>query len=91
LAQARKRGVKLGGFRGGAKPTAKMRARSTAVIQQRADARAADIGPTIKSLQASGATSLRAIAAKLNEANIPTVRGQGTWSAVQVARVLERL
>jgi hypothetical protein len=27
----------------------------------------------------------------LNEAGIPTARGHGTWSAVQVARVLERL
>lgn len=90
LAQARKRGVKLGGNRG-VKPTAKMRALSAKAIQQRADARAADIAPTIKSLQAAGATSLRAIAAKLNAAGIPTARGQGVWSAVQVARVLERI
>jgi DNA invertase Pin-like site-specific DNA recombinase len=90
LAMARKRGVKLGGNRG-VKPTAKMRALSRAAIQQRADARAADIAPTIKNLQAAGATSLRAIAAKLNEAGIPTARGQGAWSAVQVARVLERI
>jgi DNA invertase Pin-like site-specific DNA recombinase len=91
LAQARKRGVKLGGFRGGAKPTAKMRALSAAAIQRRANARAADIAPTIKSLQAAGATSLRAIAAALNAQNIPTSRGQGMWSPVQVARVLERI
>jgi DNA invertase Pin-like site-specific DNA recombinase len=91
LAQAKKRGKVLGGYRGGAKPTAKMRARSTAVVQARADGRAADIAPTIRKLQADGATSLRAIAAKLNEAGIPTARGGGTWSAVQVARVLARL
>jgi DNA invertase Pin-like site-specific DNA recombinase len=90
LAQAKKRGVKLGGYRG-AKPTAKMRARSTAVVQQRANARASDIGPTIRKLQADGATSLRAIADGLNEQCIPTARGAGTWSAVQVKRVLERL
>jgi DNA invertase Pin-like site-specific DNA recombinase len=90
LAQAKKRGVKLGGYRG-AKPTAKMRALSTAVVQQRADARAADIAPTIRKLQADGATSLRAIASKLNEAGIPTARGGGTWSAVQVARIIERI
>jgi DNA invertase Pin-like site-specific DNA recombinase len=90
LAQAKKRGVKLGGYRG-AKPTAKMRARSTAVLQQRADARAADIAPTVKALQAAGATSLRAIAAGLNEQGIPTAKGNGQWSAVQVARVLERM
>jgi DNA invertase Pin-like site-specific DNA recombinase len=106
LAQARKRGVKLGGRRrkivgtdAKGKPiygevangSAKGRANATAVVQQRADARASDIGPTIKSLQAAGHTSLRAIAAALNAQCIPTARGGGTWSAVQVARVLERI
>lgn len=90
LAMARRRGVKLGGNRG-VKPTAKMRALSRAARQQRADIRAADIAPTIKTLQAAGATSLRAIAAGLNNQGIPTARGQGKWSAVQVARVLERI
>src|SRR3954464_3689733 len=64
LAAAKKRGKKLGGHRG-AKPPAKRRARSTAVLQLRADGRAADIGPTVKALQAAGATSLRDIAAGL--------------------------
>src|SRR6476659_9281078 len=50
LAAAKKRGKKLGGNRG-VRPTAEMRARSTAVLQQRAATRAADIAPTIKSLQ----------------------------------------
>jgi DNA invertase Pin-like site-specific DNA recombinase len=90
LAQAKKRGVVLGGYRG-VKPTAKMRARSTAVLQQRAADRATDIAPTIKALQAAGATSLRAIAAGLNAQGIPTAKGNGTWSAVQVARVMSRL
>jgi DNA invertase Pin-like site-specific DNA recombinase len=90
LAAAKARGTKLGGNRG-VKPTAKMRALSKVALQQRADARAADIGPTIKALQAAGATSLRAIAAGLNEQGIPTARGSGTWSAVQVRRVLERI
>jgi DNA invertase Pin-like site-specific DNA recombinase len=90
LAAAKKRGTTLGGNRG-VKPTAKMRALSKAALQQRADARAADIGPTIKSLQAAGKTSLRAIAEGLNDQGIPTARGQGKWSAVQVARILERL
>jgi hypothetical protein len=44
--------------------------------------------PVIAELQAAGATSLRAIAAGLNERNIPTARG-GEWSATQVARLLE--
>lgn len=90
LAQAKKRGVKLGGYRG-SKPTSKMRARSTVVVQARANARATDLAPTIRNLQADGCTSLRAIAAKLNDAGIPTARGQGIWSAVQVARILERI
>jgi hypothetical protein len=42
-------------------------------------------------LQAAGATSLRAIANGLNEQKIPTARGNGQWTATQVARVLERL
>ena len=37
-----------------------------------------------------GAESLRAIAAGLNARGIPTARGAGQWSAVQVARVIER-
>jgi DNA invertase Pin-like site-specific DNA recombinase len=89
LAAAKARGTKLGGNRG-VKPTAKMRALSAAAVKQRADARATDIGPTIKALQAAGATTLRSIAAGLNEQGIPTARG-GRWSAVQVQRVLERI
>jgi DNA invertase Pin-like site-specific DNA recombinase len=106
LAAAAKRGKRLGGRRrkvigkdAKGKPiygevangSAKARANGTAALQQRADARAADIGPTVKSLQAAGATSLRAIAAGLNAQRIPTARGSGVWSANQVARVLERL
>ena len=44
----------------------------------------------MKELQASGCESLRAIAAGLDARGIPAARG-GTWSAVQVARLLERL
>jgi hypothetical protein len=58
--------------------------------QERADAKAADLAPIIKELQAGGATSLRAIAAGLNKAGIPTARG-GEWSSPQVMRILERL
>jgi DNA invertase Pin-like site-specific DNA recombinase len=90
LAAAKRRGKKLGGDRG-VKPSAKTRAKAMAAIEARASTRAGDIAPTIKALQAAGATSLRAIAAGLNEQGIPTSRGQGTWSAVQVARVLDRI
>jgi len=90
LAAAKRRGKKLGGNRG-VVPSAKTRAKAIAAIEARASTRAADIAPTIAELQAAGATSLRAIAAGLNARRIPTARGEGVWSAVQVARVLDRL
>ena len=90
LAAAKRRKVKLGGWRGTI-PTAKTRAKAVAAIEARAAARAADLAPTIANIQAAGATSLRAIAAALNEQGIPTARDAGVWSATQVARVLERL
>jgi DNA invertase Pin-like site-specific DNA recombinase len=106
LAAVAKRGKKLGGRRRKITGTdakgkkvygdvvngsAQARAKATAAVQERADNRAADIAPTIAQLQAGGATSLRAIAAALNERGIPTARGGGAWSAVQVKRVLERI
>jgi DNA invertase Pin-like site-specific DNA recombinase len=90
LAAAKKRGKVLGGFRG-VIPGAKMRAASKKALQQRVEQRVQDIGPTIRELQAAGKTSLRAIANELNARAIPTARGTGEWSAVQVLRVLERL
>jgi DNA invertase Pin-like site-specific DNA recombinase len=89
LAAAKRRGVKLGGDRG-VIPTAKSRAKAVAAIKARAEAKAADLAPIIKELQAAGKTSLRAIAAGLNDAGIPTERG-GQWSSPQVMRILERL
>jgi DNA invertase Pin-like site-specific DNA recombinase len=91
LAAAKKRGTKLGGYRARAKPSARTHKLSAAAIQKRVDGRAADISPTIRALQAAGATSLRAIADGLNAQGIPTARGNGQWTAVQVSRVLERL
>jgi DNA invertase Pin-like site-specific DNA recombinase len=90
LAAAKRRGVKLGGFRGKV-PTAKHRAKGRAALQARANSRAMDIAPVIAELQVAGATSLRAIADGLNERGIPTARGDGEWSAVQVMRVLDRM
>jgi hypothetical protein len=62
-----------------------------AVRTARADARAADLAPTIKELEASGATTLQAIAAELNRRGIPTATGRGKWCGKQVRRVLARL
>jgi DNA invertase Pin-like site-specific DNA recombinase len=106
LVQARKRGKQLGGRRrkiigedAKGKPvygtvasgSVKGRAAGRRAIQARAVERASDIGPTIRKLQEGGATSLRAIADGLNAQGIPTARGAGPWSAVQVQRVLDRL
>jgi Recombinase len=71
-------------------PSTRVRALAAKAVRRRADERAADVMPTIRELQRSGATSLRAIAAGLNEAGIPTARGC-EWSAVQVRNVLVRV
>jgi DNA invertase Pin-like site-specific DNA recombinase len=86
LAAAKRRGVKLGGDRG-VRPTNKQRAAAIAVRREQADNRASDLAPIVKELQASGAVSLRAIAAGLDQRGIPAACG-GSWSANQVARLL---
>ena len=90
LAAAKRRGTKLGGDRG-VVPSKATRAKAVEALQARANSRAADIAPIIKELQAGGAESLGAIAAGLNDAGIPTPRGGGNWTAVQVQRTLARL
>ena len=88
LAVAKARGVRLGkpeNLRNQDKGRMHGRARRSAV----AAARAADLRPIITDVRASGASSLREIAAGLNQRGIPAARG-GAWSAVQVKRVLER-
>jgi DNA invertase Pin-like site-specific DNA recombinase len=90
LAAAKARGVKLGGDRGGRAPDT-ARAAGTATIVARAQARAADLAPIVRKIQASGITSLRGIAAALIERGINTPRGNSEWTAMQVARLLSRL
>jgi DNA invertase Pin-like site-specific DNA recombinase len=90
LAAAKRRGVKLGGDRG-VVPSRKARRLAIEAVQARADAKAANLAPVLAELQQAGKTSLRAMAAALNEQGIPTSSGAGQWSASQVSRVLERL
>jgi DNA invertase Pin-like site-specific DNA recombinase len=90
LAAAKRRGVTLGGDRG-ARLTATARKMGWEACMVKADARAADIAPVISELPASGITSLRAIAAALNERRIPTPRGTGKWLAGSVSQLLARL
>ncbi|MEE1658342.1 recombinase family protein [Microvirga sp. CF3062] len=90
LAAAKARGTKLGGDRGNLPAVAKQGSTlGVKAIKAKADRRAADMAEIIADLKASGAISLRQIAAGLNERGIPTARG-GRWTAVQVQRVVER-
>jgi DNA invertase Pin-like site-specific DNA recombinase len=82
LAEAKARGVKLGGMRD------KTMQRNIAVkknAQDRAERLRGLVEPMVKDK-----LPLRAMADSLNHANVPTARG-GEWSAVQVSRVIERL
>lgn len=88
LAAAKARGKRLGNpahlnlaaRRLGTRASAKAR-------QARAAQRTRDIAPIVEDLRAKGATSLRQLAGRMNEARIPAPRG-GNWTAAQVRRVL---
>lgn len=97
LTAAKARGKKLGGRRtrtSDGKPVTINKAaqqRGAAANRARAADRAADLEPTITQIRAAGATTLAAIASGLNAAGIPTPRGNGRWSPVQVKRTLDAL
>jgi DNA invertase Pin-like site-specific DNA recombinase len=81
LAAAKERGKKLDGPKQAL--AAKLGAEAN---KEAADKFAANVAPIIHQVKASGATSLRAVAAALT---VPTPRGR-EWSAPQVANVLKR-
>ena len=97
LAAAKARGTKLGfhSWKGDGESwevkivASKGNAESAKVRSGQSRKRASDLMPVVDAIQAAGATSLRQIAAALNEKKIPTARG-GEWSAVQVQRLLAR-
>jgi DNA invertase Pin-like site-specific DNA recombinase len=96
LAAAKARGVKLGGDRGyrpESAPTAFQRGSEAAAVARsnRATQAAYDLAGVITELQASGVSSLNAIAAVLNERGTATPGGNGQWTATAVRRVLARL
>ncbi|MBX9846059.1 MAG: recombinase family protein [Xanthobacteraceae bacterium] len=63
--------------------------RAVGVLKAAADQFAANVLPVIREIQAQGATSHNAIAAKLNERGVKTARG-GRWTHVQVGAALAR-
>lgn len=90
LAAAKARGKKLGNAKGvGNVMTEAHRVKAAAAKRAKADERAFLLSDVLVEIQTSGASSLREIATALNERGIPTARG-GSWSAVQVQRVMQR-
>lgn len=85
LAAAKRRGVKMGGFRGVMPDTSK----AAEARQKAADAFASRVGPMIQDMHQSG-LSLAKIADKLASDGIRTPRG-GTWTPTAVRNVLARL
>jgi DNA invertase Pin-like site-specific DNA recombinase len=84
LAAAKARGKKLGG------PKLAIAAKlGSKANKAAADRFAANVLPVILQVKASGATSLRAVAAALTARGVPTARG-GDWNAAQVANVMRR-
>jgi len=89
LEAAKARGTRLGGLRWDLTSVSKQgRKLALKVRKESAENRASDLLPVIESIQGEGATSLRKIAAVLNERGITTARG-GEWSAVQVQRLMQ--
>jgi DNA invertase Pin-like site-specific DNA recombinase len=84
LAEAKRRGTKLGGFRGYRGDTKHATERRMAI----AAARAADLGPIVAPLRQAG-LSLRQIGQELTDRGIVSPRG-GAWTATAVKRVIDR-
>jgi DNA invertase Pin-like site-specific DNA recombinase len=85
LAQARQRGVKLGGYRGG--PVVDHN-KATEARQKVADAFAASLVPMVREMR-NGGLSLAQIAAALTDKGIRTARG-GEWAPATVRNLLAR-
>ena len=86
LGAAKARGVCLGGNRGKVASQALVGAKASALARRaKAHKRAADLLPMIRSIQADGATSLRAVAAVLNEKGVASPGG-GIWHGNSVRR-----
>jgi DNA invertase Pin-like site-specific DNA recombinase len=90
LRAAKARGQVLGCKNDNIAKHAKRGNKASAVVRSaKAEERAGAILPIIEAIRAEGNTSLRQIAAALNERGITTARG-GEWSSPQVMRILQR-
>jgi Recombinase len=64
-------------------------ARGVAANREAADAFAANVLPIVREIQATGATTFRAIASALNDRGVRTARG-GAWHDSTVRNLLAR-
>ncbi|WP_082384735.1 recombinase family protein [Erythrobacter sp. SG61-1L] len=92
LAAAKARGTRLGNPNGAAalRRAAKGNVAAIEAVKAGAAERATDLAPVIADIQATGATSLQAIASELNVRGIVTPRG-GKWHPSSVRNLLARL
>jgi DNA invertase Pin-like site-specific DNA recombinase len=84
LAQAKERGVQLGGPK-----RLEASALGAAANKGNAERFAANTLPIIREIQASGVTTLRGVARALNARGVPSARGV-PWSPVAVSNILKR-
>ncbi len=91
LAAAKARGVKLGNPNGAEalKQATDGGASLREAVSENADAFARDLAPVVEAIQAEGVTSLRGIAAALNDRGMLTRRG-GRWHVSNVRNLLAR-
>jgi len=85
LAEAKRRGVKLGNPN-----IAQAREAADAARKVKADQFADNVAPVIRQVQAAGCVTLREIAAALNARGIKTRRGLLNWTPAGVNRVIAR-
>ena len=92
LAAAKAHGVKLGNPNGARALRGKQvgNKQAVAAVKANAEHRAANVRTIVDDLRAQGITSVRAVAAELNELSILTARG-GAWHPTSASRLLSRL
>jgi DNA invertase Pin-like site-specific DNA recombinase len=92
LAAAKARGVKLGNPNGARALRGKQtgNAQAVAAVKANAKRRAGNLIAIVNDIRSQGLTSVRAIAAELNERGVLTPRG-GAWHPTSTARLLSRL
>ena len=90
LEAAKKRGTVLGGRRVSAERFREIGTAGRRTYSAQAAKGRAQVLPVIAEIQGQGISTLRAIAAELNDREIDAPRG-GQWGAVQVQRILARV